>query len=406
MLAKDHSYNRTKLFERLSAAGVSGLVYLVGADNTELYDTDRDMQFRQESYFFWATGCTVPGSIAVLDIATKQYKLFIPKVSDETAVWIGVPPTLAEYAAELIHCPETEELLYTEALPEYLAQAKPSAVHCLVKMDLDVSCPITSDVLRAHMSECRVIKSDAEVEALYAACVAGAEGHTACMHKMLPGTQEYVADGLMHTAARNHESYWTSFETISAVGKHASTLHFLGGATKVEDGKILLIDAGVSVKGYVSDHTRVMPGGSRFTPNQEAMYNIVLRANKECIKGCKPGTKWEDLHALSLRILLEGLREHGLVRKDTGSIEEQLDLDIPAVFMPHGLGHLIGCDTHDVGGYPAGVERMTRPGYRNMRMRRTLDVGYAVTVEPGMYFVPQMVDAALASEKQGPHLNE
>jgi Xaa-Pro dipeptidase len=131
----------------------------------------------------------------------------------------------------------------------------------------------------------------------------------------------------------------------------------------------------------------------KFTPEQKVIYDAVLDANRSVQRAMKPGTLWPDMHRLAERVIAERLRDAGLIR---GTVDELMEAHIPALFMPHGLGHLMGLDVHDVGGYPEGTTRIDEPGIRSLRCGRYLEAGMVITVEPGIYFIDSVLERALA----------
>ncbi|MCJ8733053.1 hypothetical protein PDJAM_G00218560 [Pangasius djambal] len=148
---------------------------------------------------------------------------------------------------------------------------------------------------------------------------------------------------------------------------------------------------------YSSDITCSFPASGKFTPDQKAVYEAVLKSSRAVMAAIKPGVKWTDMHRLADRVHLEELVKIGILR---GNVEDMLKVHLGAVFMPHGLGHLLGIDVHDVGGYPEGVERVDEPGLRSLRMGRVVQERMVLTVEPGIYFIHHLLDQALASPQK------
>ncbi|KAJ2101344.1 hypothetical protein IW146_009348 [Coemansia sp. RSA 922] len=165
---------------------------------------------------------------------------------------------------------------------------------------------------------------------------------------------------------------------------------------------VVLVDAGGTYGNYASDITRTWPVGPRFTDNAREIYAIVLDMQKTVIDACAPRKQWEDMHALAQRVAAEGLLRLGML---TGDLESILANDVVGYFMPHGIGHLIGIDTHDVGGYPPGTERINRPGLRYLRARREMLPRMVFTVEPGLYFVDAILAEAKATPAVAQHIN-
>jgi Xaa-Pro dipeptidase len=159
---------------------------------------------------------------------------------------------------------------------------------------------------------------------------------------------------------------------------------------------MFLNDSGAEYHGYSSDITCSYPVNGRFTPEQKGVYETVLAANRAVQQAMRPGVSWPDMHRLAERTIAERLRDLGLLR---GTTEELMAAHVPALFMPHGLGHLMGLDVHDVGGYPEGCSRIDEPGIRSLRCGRALEPGMVITVEPGVYFIEPVLEPALADPK-------
>ncbi len=183
---------------------------------------------------------------------------------------------------------------------------------------------------------------------------------------------------------------------ICACGPNSSTLHYGHAAAPndrvMNDGEMVLFDMGAEYHCYCSDVTVCFPVNGRFTLDQAALYRLVLDAAQHVLREMRPGVSWLNMHRLAERRILHGLLGMGVVR---GSIEELEARHVGALFMPHGLGHLIGLDTHDVGGWPGGAQRPTDPGIRKLRSGRVLAPGMCITVEPGCYFIEELLIPAL-----------
>lgn len=162
-----------------------------------------------------------------------------------------------------------------------------------------------------------------------------------------------------------------------------------------------LFDMGSEYYCYTSDITCSFPANGKFTNKQKGIYEAVYKSSRAVMKAVKPGVSWVDMHLLADRVQLEALKELGLVK---GDIDEMMKVRLGAVFMPHGLGHFLGIDTHDVGGYPQGCERIDKPGLRSLRTVRTLENRMVLTIEPGIYFIDVLLDAALNNPEQSKFL--
>ncbi|KAL6053631.1 hypothetical protein STEG23_018864, partial [Scotinomys teguina] len=189
-------------------------------------------------------------------------------------------------------------------------------------------------------------------------------------------------------------------------GENAAVLHYgHAGAPNdrtIKDGDMCLFDMGGEYYCFASDITCSFPANGKFTEDQKAIYEAVLKSCRTVMSTMKPGVWWPDMHRLADRIHLEELTRIGLL---SGSVDAMLQVHLGAVFMPHGLGHFLGLDVHDVGGYPEGVERIDEPGLRSLRTARHLEPGMVLTVEPGIYFIDHLLDQALADPAQACFFN-
>jgi Xaa-Pro dipeptidase len=207
-----------------------------------------------------------------------------------------------------------------------------------------------------------------------------------------------------------------SYTCICACGPNAKILHY-GHAGRpnsrlLKETDMALLDMGAEYHCYASDITCSFPVGGSFSDDQRSVYESVLAAQVAVLRELKPGVSWTEMHREAEREVLKGLIKCGVL--NTGgyddvatAIEEMLDADLGAIFMPHGMGHLIGIDTHDVGGYPAGKpSRSERPGLRKLRTARVMEEGMVLTVEPGCYFIKPLLDMAMGNGRQRKFINE
>jgi Xaa-Pro dipeptidase len=247
---------------------------------------------------------------------------------------------------------------------------------------------VNKSVMMHELTECRVIKTKAEIELMRYVNRISSEAHLHVMKTTKPDMMEFQLEAnFQHFAYYHGGARHMSYTCICAAGKNGATLHYgHAGApniSAVRPNHLLLLDMGAEYHCYGSDITRSFPSDGKYNPQQRAIYNAVLAAQKAVMDDCKPGVSWPDMHRLAERVILQHLLEIGLVR---GSLEELEAHFIANVFMPHGLGHLLGIDTHDVGGYPNGMTRKQEPGLASLRCGRTLEAGMVITVEPGIYF--------------------
>jgi len=425
-----HASSRRKLVELLRSkyATASGVVLLKGGDEQSTYDTDGEPLFRQDSWFNYLFGVKEPGVIGAIDIATGRSTLFIPKLPDEYRIWCGEihPPSVfvASYGVD--------EVVYTDSLAEWLSAHQDGSVHILhgknsdsglfpkqvdffttaaalpeaVKDRIDSS----SSSLFHALSTARVTKSSAEIEVMrYCAWVAS-QAHVQVMRSTKPGMVEYELEAtFMYEIYKNGGCRRCAYTSICACGPNGATLHYgHAGAPNdrtLKDGDIALLDMGAEYHGYVSDITCSFPVGSRFTPDQVLIFEGVLNAQRAVLALMEPGTPWPSCHRTAEVEIIKALQTAGVLSASSDA-SELADKGLGAVFFPHGLGHLIGCDTHDVGGFITGTpERLSTPGLSKLRTARVLEEGMVLTNEPGCYFIDALLDAALADPVKSQFIN-
>ena len=400
MSAKLHREKLFSLFEE----NQEGVIYLRGAEIMYRHGTDYEFPFRQESNFWYLTGIDEPDYHMVMDLKTKTYHLFAPKRDPQYAVWHGfIKPT-----EQIVEEYQPDELHYDNQLLSVLNERNPSSIYCLNEEqaeyleDLDRGLSVDTESLEDAITYCRAIKTDFELDKLRTAAKVNNEAHLAAMKALKPGMYEHEMKAVFDYHQQKNGLLQDAYSGIHAGGKNSAILHYTENNKQIGDGDLYLVDAGYEYKGYASDVTRTYPANGKFTGDQAAIYQTVLTALNDVIELVKPGVKMEDLHLAAARIIMHGLKDIGLVK---GSVDELMEQNIFALFFPHGLGHFLGLDTHDVGGYPKGVDRIDRPGIRFLRVRRELQPGMVITVEPGLYFIPALLKPALEDEKTAKFLN-
>jgi Xaa-Pro dipeptidase len=400
MSTKLHRKKLLSLFEE----NQDGVIYLKGADIMYRYGTDFEFPFRQESNFWYLTGVNEPEYHAVLDIKSGDYHLFAPERDAQFAVWHGKIKSNDQIQKDY----EPDHLHRANDILSVLKKLAPSTVYCLDEEqaefieDLNREFNVESDTLQDALTFCRCIKTDYELDLLREAARVNNIAHLEAMKVLKPGMHEYEMKGVFDYHQTTNGLLQPAYTGIHAGGTNSAILHYVENRDKINDGELYLIDAGYECEGYASDVTRTYPANGRFSGDQAAIYQIVLDALNKSIDNVKPGVKMEDLHMGASRIILHGLKELGVVK---GDIDEMMENNIFALFFPHGLGHFLGLDTHDVGGYPKGVERIDRPGIKFLRVRRELMPGMVITIEPGIYFIPALLKPALENAEQAKYLN-
>jgi len=240
----------------------------------------------------------------------------------------------------------------------------------------------------------RATKEPQEIAAIERACNVGYAMHTTTMKMAVPGISERFIAGRVDGVARSM-AQGNSFPTI--LSQHGEIMHGTPTDAQLEAGRLLLCDAGCELDDYCSDHTRTMPVGGRFSQRQLEIYSIVEACHDYVLQVAKPGVRYMDVHFAVCRMMIERLKELGLMKGDT---DEALQAGAHAMFLPHGLGHMMGMDVHDMEGLGqiyVGFDDETRPnleqfGTNALRMGRRLEEGFVVTDEPGIYFIPALID--------------
>ncbi|KAM7233591.1 hypothetical protein CapIbe_015727 [Capra ibex] len=437
--------NRQRLCERLRknpAVQAGSVVVLQGGEETQRYCTDTGVLFRQESFFHWAFGVTEPGCYGVIDVDTGTSTLFVPRLPPSHATWMGKIHSKEHFKEKYA----VNDVQYTDEIASVLTSRSPSVLLTLrgVNTDSGSICReasfegiskfnVNNTILHPEIVECRVFKTDMELEVLRYTNKISSEAHREVMKAVKVGMKEYemereIRSGSCCTAESHlidpemlgaiemakaqkkrrgslfeHYCYsrggmrHSSYTCICGSGENSAVLHYgHAGAPNdktIQDGDMCVFDMGGEYYCFASDITCSFPANGKFTPDQKAIYEAVLRSCRAVMSAMKPGVWWPDMHRLADRIHLEELTRIGLL---TGSVDAMVQVHLGAVFMPHGLGHFLGLDVHDVGGYPEGVDRIDEPGLRRLRTARHLEPRMVLTVEPGIYFIDHLLDEALA----------
>eukprot|EP00831_Metopus_contortus_P074334 TRINITY_DN678_c0_g1_i1.p1 TRINITY_DN678_c0_g1~~TRINITY_DN678_c0_g1_i1.p1 ORF type:complete len:374 (+),score=63.92 TRINITY_DN678_c0_g1_i1:77-1198(+) len=245
---------------------------------------------------------------------------------------------------------------------------------------------VDKDTMHEIIADCRVIKNDEEVKVMRASAIAAVETHLEIMKAIKPGMRESFLMGIARAVGiQRYNSKLRPYGDILASGKGAATLHYVCNDKIIPDNDLILCDVGQIIWGYCSDITTTFPTNGKFPEMHKTIYNIVLKILRTVESRMKPGVNYRDMHLLAERILLTELKAIGILN---GDVKEMQENRVSYLFMPHGLGHLLGLDTHDVGGYlkhtPA---KIMKPGLKNVRLARNLEKNMIFTVEPGCYFI-------------------
>ena len=385
----------------------NGVIILFGNNEAPAnYPANGYAPMRQDSSFLYYFGQHRDGLVGVIDIDNDEELLIGDDIDVEDIVWMGYTPSVADLAAE-VGVSKTAPMKELKALcNEALRQKRP--VHFLPPYRFDTKIQIM-DLLGIHPSQqkeaaslqlikavvkMRATKEPQEIEAIKRACDVGYAMHTTAQLLIRPGITERFVGGQVDGVARSL-AQGVSFATIFT--QHGEIMHGNPSDAKLEEGRLALCDAGCELNDYCSDNTRTMPVSGKFSQRQLEIYTIVEACHDYVLEVAKPGVKYADVHFAVCRLMTERLKELGLMKGDT---DEAVAAGAHAMFLPHGLGHMMGMDVHDMEGLGqiyVGFDEETRPnleqfGTNCLRMGRRLEEGFVVTDEPGIYFIPHLID--------------
>ncbi|KAG2762807.1 hypothetical protein JG687_00008445 [Phytophthora cactorum] len=411
-----HRFLQTHPEAKSSAAAI--LVH--GGVEVDRYDTDIQYNFHQESFFQYLFGVREPGCAGLVDLASRKAVLFVPRLSDEWELWCGDRKPLAYFKAHY----KVDEVFYMDEMAAVLAdKLKAKKLYVLHGKNTDSGLETTTTstfegiekfevdkaALHPVLVECRVIKTEKELELLRFVNKLSSRAHINVMKNIRPGKMEFHAESdFLHYVYSNGGARFHAYTCICGSGHNASALHYgHAGAPNdklLEDGDLFLNDMGGELHGYTSDITCSWPVNGVFSADQRMVYEGVLKAHDAVMAAIKPGVSYVDMHLLSHRVLTQHLLEYGLFQN--GTVDELMDHEISAYFYPHGLGHMMGLDTHDVGGIPVGYERSTKKILAKLRCVRNLENNMVLTVEPGCYFIEAQIQAVLANPVTAKFVNQ
>jgi len=384
----------------------SGLILFPGNVESPMNYPANVFRFRQDSSFLYFWGLDEPGLSAVIDLDEDKEIIFGNDVSMEDIIWTGPVPTIKEKSSavgitETYPVSKLSEMLKTAVskgkkvhfLPQYRGENVLTLSGLLSLNSGEVNTNASENLIKTVVAQ-RSFKSPEEIEQIEQALNISYNMHTAAMRMTKPGIYERQVAGIIEGIALS-EGCGTSFPVIFSI--RGEILHNPYHENLMNDGDIVINDSGgESLLHYASDITRTIPVSGKFTEKQKAIYETVLNAQITAIEAMKPGIKFRDVHMLAVKTIAQGLKDIGLM---TGDVDEAVSEGAHAMFMPHGLGHMMGLDVHDMEnlgenyvGYDETVERSTQFGTAYLRMAKELKPGYVMTVEPGIYFMPDLID--------------
>lgn len=384
----------------------SGLILIPGNSESPMNYPSNTYRFRQDSNFLYFFGIDLPNFVGVIDIEDGKDCLYGNDFDLDDVIWMGPQPSVNELGQKVgIPCTHPmKELSSTlhralrngrkiHILPQYRAENIIMLERLLGIHPSLIKTYASTELIKAVVS-LRSIKEDEEIAELDKAADVGYLMHTTAMRMAKPGVTEQEIVGAIEGVAIA-KGYMTSFPII--LSQNGETLHNHDHSQILQSGRMLLTDAGAEISShYASDFTRAFPVDGVFTQRQKDIYNIVLRALNKAIELSKPGVTYQSIHLEAARVVAEGLIGLGIMK---GDVNDAVVNGAHAMFFPHGLGHMMGLDVHDMEdlgenfvGYDDEISRIDQFGTAFLRLGRRLQKGFVLTVEPGIYFVPALIE--------------
>ncbi|KAH0608394.1 uncharacterized protein H6S33_001528 [Morchella sextelata] len=381
-----------------------GLLYLESAKEMLLEDCDSEAPFRQRRYFYYLSGCDLPDSYLTYNVSSQTLTLYIPPISPSSVLWSGLPVSISE--AKSLY--DVDEVRHTtpDLHKDLLASSHPIfGIECQLSPKLPEQIRTSIDTngsLKTAIEECRAIKDAYEVALIRRANEITATAHHRAMNLVKSSVNERELEAVFTERCIAGGAPKQAYHGIFASGRSAATLHYVKNNVTLAGKLNLLLDAGAEYNNYASDVTRTFPINGEFTKESQQIYDLVLKMQKETIEATKAGTRWDDVHILAHRIAIEGLLALGILKD--GSVDEILESRTSCAFLPHGLGHMLGMDTHDTGGHPNYDDEDKMFCY--LRKRGPLRVGEVITVEPGIYFCEFIINPFLEDPKHSKYIDK
>ena len=403
MFSKEIYVNRR---EALKAKMNSGILLFLGTSEAAVNYPGNTYRYRQDSNFNYFFGLTDPDLAAIIDLESGEEIIFGNDVDIDDIIWMGPQPFIKDKAASV----GVEKSFPFAELEKYLSEAKAKGrkvhylppyrnhnkilLHKLLGVDFDqMKAQASEEFIKAVVS-LRLIKEECEIAELDKACNIGYAMHYTAMKMARLGMVEQELVGVMEGIAIS-QGLMPSFPII--LSQNGETLHNHSHHQILTDGRLIVIDAGAETNtNYCSDFTRTIPSSGKFTTKQKEIYDIVAAANNHVIEISRPGITYTDVHLSMARIMAQGLKDLNILK---GDVDEIVANGAQALMMPHGLGHNMGMDVHDMEdlgenyvGYDDTYKRSTQFGLGSLRMGKMLEKGHVITDEPGIYFIPALIE--------------
>lgn len=403
MFSKDIYIKRREILKKEVG---NGIILILGNLEASRNYPDNTFKYRQDSSFLYYFGQQRDGLVGVIDIDNDKEYLFGNDIDIDDLIWYGPVDNVAALAMQvgIVRSGSIKQMASLidsvqksgraiHYLPVYRAEQALQIAEWLGISVADAKAQHSVELIKAVV-KMRSIKQPEEIAELEKAAHIGYLMHTTAIASCKPGVEEQHIAGLLEGIAVANGCD-VSFETI--LTQHGEIMHNHSHLNTLESGRLMLVDAGGEThSNYCSDNTRTCPVGRKFTTRQKEIYDIVVKCHDHALAIAKPGIKWLDVHLEVCKILASGLKDLGLMK---GNIDDAVAAGAHALFMPHGLGHMMGMDVHDMEGlgqkyvgFDDEVQPSTQFGTNCLRLGRRLQKGFVVTDEPGCYFIPALID--------------
>ncbi|KAI1419829.1 peptidase M24, structural domain-containing protein [Xylaria sp. FL1777] len=419
-----------------------GIIFLPGQWGVNWEDSDQGPPFRQRRYFYYLTGVDFPGCSVTYDIEADKLTLWIPYTPPATILWFGNTPSPDDCLARS----DVHDVKYVNCLSDYLASrlAKVKTLYVLRSShmpkfsEFDKLKPrllINTTSLQPVMDEARVLKSEYEIDMIRKANAVSSEAHTEVARLMYGLSNECQIEAAFLRSCVAQNAHAQAYPIIAGSGPNASTLHYDANNEPLTGRQLVVLDAGAEWNCYASDVTRTLPIGSTLSPEAKAIYDLVHQMQEECIQRIRPGVLFRDLQLHATLVAVKGLLRLGILHN--GTAEEIFSNGTGSAFFPHGLGHHVGLDVHDVlskdllrpaGESMWGKRRPVGPNSLRAMIKQdpknygnadtaaaasggqqynTLQPNMVVTIEPGLYFCQPYIEAYfLRSDQHRNYVNQ
>lgn len=404
--------------EKLRKSVGKGLILLLGNDESPMNYYDNGYHFRQDSSFLYFFGLNLPFLAATLDCDSGDDKIFGNDLTIEDFVWMGPQPTIANQSLQ-VGITQSGNLAALMALlddaksknrkihflPPYRSENKIKLFEWLGILPDESKTKASLELILGIVNQ-RNYKSAGEILEIHKACDVSVDMHTLSMRMAKPSVSEATIAAAIHEVALASGGQ-IAFPIIATINGQTLHNHYHGNILK--DGDLFLVDAGAETSmGYAGDLSSTTPVNGKFTSRQKDIYSICLDSHNTSISMLKPGIPFKDVYFESVKVIIRGLKDLGLMK---GNVDDAVANGAHALFFPCGLGHMMGLDVHDMEdlgevyvGY-GGEPKSTQFGLKSLRLGRKLEPGFVLTIEPGIYFIPELIDQWRAKNHNAEYIN-